>query len=180
MTFTPGYKSLSRMSFELPSRNNLELVENFRKMLGPFLEPERSSAAWPPNWVPVRYSPLPRLLDRQELDLIESVGGYGARLHRIRLYLKFASRIRTAIFEARRLALLNVGSLEQQEAALSFERILKRDKELAVCLFLIYAAVPMAALKMGNPSQLLEAVAQNLPNLLRISRAPIIPIKSLS
>jgi hypothetical protein len=155
--------------------NNEELTENFRKLLGPFLEPERSSAAWPPNWAPVKYSPLPRLLDRAELNLIESVGGYRARLFRIYLYLKFASRIRRAIFAARRLALLNLDG-----ASLSFERIVKRDQDLAVCLFLIYAAVPMAALKLGDASQLLETAAANLQELLKVRSASIIPFKSFS
>jgi hypothetical protein len=155
--------------------NNQELRENFRKMLGPFLGPERSSASWPPNWTPVRYSPLPRLLAREELDLIESVGGYRARLYRIYLYLKFASRIRKAIFSARRLALLHLDG-----AAISFDRIVERDRELAVCLFLIYAAVPIAALKLGNPSRLLETAADALQELLKVGMAPVIPIKSPS
>ncbi len=155
--------------------NNQELIENFRKMLGPFLEPERSSASWPPNWTPAKYSPLPRLLDRVELDLIESVGGYRARLYRIYLYLQFASRIRKAIFSARRLALLNLDG-----AAFSFDRILRRDRELAVCLLLIYAAVPMAAMKLGNASHLLEAAAEALQELLKVRTASVISIRSLS
>jgi len=123
----------------------------------------------------VKYSPLPRLLDRAELNLIESVGGYRARLFRIYLYLKFASRIRRAIFAARRLALLNLDG-----ASLSFERIVKRDQDLAVCLFLIYAAVPMAALKLGDASQLLETAAANLQELLKVRSASVIPFKSFS
>jgi hypothetical protein len=144
-------------------------------MLGPFLEPERSSASWPPNWTPVKYSPLPRQLDREELGLIESVGGYRARLYRIYLYLQFASRIRKAIFSARRLALLNLDGV-----ALSFDRIVERDRELAVCLFLIYAAVPMAVLKLGNASRPLEAAAKALQELLKVGTAKVIPIRSLS
>jgi len=144
-------------------------------MLGPFLEPERSSASWPPNWTPARYSPLPRLLDREELDLIESVGGYRARLYRIYLYLQFASRIRKAIFAARKLALLNLDG-----ASLPFDRILARDRELAVCLFLIYAAVPVAAMKLGNASQLLETAAETLQVLLKVRTATVVSIRSLS
>jgi len=155
--------------------NNQELIENFRKMLGPFLEPERSSASWPPNWKPAKYSPLPRLLDRDELNLIESVGGYRARLQRIGLYLQFASRIRKAIFSARRLALRNLDG-----EALTFDRILGRDRELAVCLFLIYAAVPMAALKLGDPSHLLETAAEALQELLKVRTASVVCIRSLS
>jgi hypothetical protein len=155
--------------------NNQELIESFRKMLGPFLEPERSSASWPPNWTPAKYSPLPRLLDRDELSLIESVGGYRARLRRISLYLQFASRIRKAVFLARTLALLNLDG-----GAFSFDRMLVRDRELAVCLFLIYAAVPMAALKLGNASQLLETAAEALQELLKVRTASVVCIRSLS
>jgi len=161
------------MHLQLSPSNTEELILNFRKMLGPFLENERSSAAWPPDWAPAKYSPLPRLLDREELDLIESVGGYRARLYRIYLYLKFATRIRKAIFAARSLALLNLDG-----EAYSFDRIVKRDQELAICLFLIYAAVPVAALKLGNASQMLEAAADNLQNLLKFRAAAIVPIRS--
>ena len=175
-----GYKRLSRMPSVSLAHNNDELIGNFRKMLGPFLETERSSAAWPPNWAPAKYSPLPRLLDREELDLIESVGGYPARLYRIYLYLRFASRIRKAIFAARRLSLLNVSSQEIESASASFERLVKRDRELATCLFLIYAAVPIAALKLGNASRLLETAAENLQDLLKIRSAVVVPIRPLS
>jgi hypothetical protein len=48
---------------------------------------------------------------------------------------------------------------------------------LAVCLFLIYAAVPVAALKLGNASQMLEAAADNLQNLLKFRAAPIVSIR---
>ena len=171
----PGYNRLSCMISASLDSNNRELIENVRKMLGPFLEPERSSAAWPPNWTPAKYSPLPRLLDREELNLIESVGGYRARLYRIYLYLQFATRIRRAIFSARRLALLNLDG-----SALSLERILGRDRELAVCLFLIYAAVPLAALKLGNASQLLETAADTLQELLKVRTASVVPIRPLS
>lgn len=160
------------MHLASPALNNQELIHNFRKTLGPFLESERSSNAWPPSWTPAKYSPLPRLLDRKELDLIESVGGYRARLYRIYLYLKFATRIRKAIFAARGLALQNLDG-----SAHSFDRVLKHDQELAVCLFLIYAAVPVAALKLGNASQMLEAAADNLQNLLKFRAAPIVSIR---
>ncbi len=171
----PGYNRLSDMPLVSLAPNNSELIEDFRKMLGSFLEPERSSASWPPNWIPAKYSPLPRLLDRKELALIESVGGYRARLYRIYLYLQFASRIRRAVFAARRLSLLNLG-----KAGLSLDRILSRDRELAVCLLLLYAAVPMAALKLGNPSHLLDTAADALHDLLKVRTATVVPIKSPS
>jgi hypothetical protein len=64
--------------------------------------------------------------------------------------------------------------------ALSFDRIVERDRELAVCLFLIYAAVPMAVLKLGNASRPLEAAAKALQELLKVGTAKVIPIRSLS
>jgi hypothetical protein len=155
------------------SSNNRELIENFRKILGPFLQPERSGAAWPPDWAPAKYSPLPRLLDREELNLIESVGGYRARLYRVYLYTRFASRIRKAIFEARKLTLNNLNS-----TSLPFDKMLKRDRELAICLFLIYAAVPIAALKLGDASHMLESAANHLGEILAI-RAEVLPIRSV-
>jgi hypothetical protein len=117
---------------------NRELIESFGKLVGPFLQ-----------------------LDRDELDSIESAGGYRARLRHIQLYLQFASSVRKAVLSARRLTLLNLDT-----GTLSFDRVLRRDRELAKCVFLIYAAVAMAALKLGNPGRLLETVATRLHGLL--------------
>jgi hypothetical protein len=143
---TITFRRSSSSSRHIPS--SLELIESLRTLLGPFLQPEHGSA------------PLPRL-DRDELDSIESAGGYRARLRHIHLYWQFASSIRRAVVSARRLTLLNLDT-----ATLSFDRVLRRDRELAKCVFLIYAAVAMAALKLGSPARLLETVAARLHEIV--------------
>jgi hypothetical protein len=155
--------------------DNRKLIENCQNILRPFLVPECNPVAWPLHWASDTCSLLSRLLNRQELDLIESVGGYRARLDRIYLYLQFASRIRRAVFSARRLNLRNLDG-----ATRSFDRMLRRDREMAICLFLIYAAVPMATLKLGNPSQLLDTVAGTLQEFLNVRTAAVVPIRSLA
>jgi hypothetical protein len=49
--------------------------------------------------------------------------------------------------------------------------VLRRDRELAKCLFLVYAAVPMAALNLGQPSQLLARAVATLQDLVGIGMA---------
>lgn len=151
--------TLRSRSVAAPVRNNRELIDNFSKLLGSFQDSVGVSDG--------------RLLNRDDLDAIESAGGYGARLRRIQLYLQFASRIRGAILSVRRLALLNLDT-----ADLSFDRFLKRDRELAKCLFLIYAAVPVAALKLSNANRLLETAVGTLHELMGVRVAALVPVRS--